>query len=116
MGTWDEASGGLDLSQGETPAFSGRAVAALAALSRPKMLKRTGKVEVVAELAREMNFTDVGGARPFSIRSLQYLLPNFVFPAIEKQSGEPVPDWVKSNVPDILLPWSVFSGGPPPEK
>lgn len=114
-GTWDEASGNLDLSQGETPAFSGRAVVKLASLSKNVMMARSGNVEVVAELAKEMDFTDVDGNRPASIRSLQYLLPNFVFPQVEKEAGKPVPDWMKQNVPDILVPWSVFSSGPPPE-
>jgi len=114
-GTWDEASGNLDLSQGETPAFSGRAVAKLASLSKDAMMARSGNVEVVAELAKEMDFTDVDGTRPASIRSLQYLLPNFVFPQVEKEAGKPVPDWMKNNIPDMLVPWSVFSSGPPPE-
>lgn len=114
-GTWEAASGNLDLSQGETPAFSGRAVAQLASLSKDEMMKRSGNVEVVAELAKEFDFTDTNGSRPPSIRSLQYLLPNFVFPQIEKEAGKPVPDWMKNNVPDILLPWSTFSSGPPPE-
>ena len=114
-GTWDEASGNLDLSQGESPAFSGRAVVQLASLSQDDMMKRSGRIEVVAELAQEFDFTDTDGRRPPSIRSLQYLLPNFVFPQIEKEAGKPVPDWMKNNVPDILLPWSTFSSGPPPE-
>ena len=112
-GTWDEASGGLDLGLGETPTFSGRAVARLASLGADAMLERSGKVEVVAELAKEFDFTDVDGSRPASIRSLQYLLPNFVFPQIEKQAGKPVPGWLRDNVPDLLLPWSIFSGPPP---
>ena len=79
------------------------------------MMARSGNVEVVAELAKEMDFTDIDGTRPASIRSLQYLLPNFVFPQVEKEAGKPVPDWMKNNIPDILVPWSVFSSGPPPE-
>jgi dehydrogenase/reductase SDR family member 1 len=114
-GTWDEASGGLDLQQGETPRFSGRAVVELTKLPKNEMMERSGNVEVVAELATEFGFTDIDGSRPSSIRSLKYLLPNFVFPAIEKESGEQIPDWIRNNVPDILLPWSVFSSGPPPE-
>jgi dehydrogenase/reductase SDR family protein 1 len=113
-GTWDEASGGLDLSSGETPAFSGRAVVKLTELDKEAMMSRSGNVEVVAELARELDFTDVDGSVPASIRSLKYLLPNFVFPQIEKQSGKPVPAWMKESIPDFLLPWSIFSG-PPPE-
>ena len=114
-GTWDEASGGLDLNLGETPTFTGRAVAKLASLDSEAMLARSGSVEVVAELAKEFDFTDVDGSCPPSIRSLRYLLPNFVFPQIETENGKPVPDWLRNNVPDLLLPWFIFSG-PPPER
>lgn len=116
-GTWDEQSGGLDLSLGESPAFSGRAVVELAALPKDVMMERSGNIEVVAELAKEFDFTDVDGNIPPSIRSLKYLLPNFVFPLIEKEmeEGKEIPAWVKDNIPDVLLPWSTFSSGPPPE-
>lgn len=67
-------------------------------------------IEVVAELAKEFGFTDVDGSRPPSIRSLAYLAPNFIFP----QLPEPPPAWIRDNVPDINLPWSIFSSGPPP--
>ncbi len=72
-------------------------------------------VAVVAELAKELGFAEADGSVPPSIRSLQYLLPNFVFPQIERESGRPLPDWLKKGVPDWLVPWSVFSSGPPPE-
>lgn len=111
-GEWEEASGGFDLAQGETPRFSGAAVTRLAT-SPTIMEPRSGSVQVVAELAKELGFTDENGNSPPSIRSLRFLLPNYVFPSIEKESG-PVPSWIKDNVPDYLLPWSVFSGGPPP--
>jgi dehydrogenase/reductase SDR family protein 1 len=115
QGEWDAASGGLDLSRGETPRFTGRAVAQL--LGNVELMKeRSGKVVVVAELAKKIGFTDVDGTIPPSIRSLKFLLPNFVFPQIEKESGKPIPSWISENVPDILLPWSVFSSGPPPTK
>jgi len=116
-GTWDEQSGGLDLSVGESPAFSGKAVVELAALSKDSMMDRSGNVEVVAELATEFGFLDTNGKKPASIRSLKYLLPNFVFPSIEKEleDGKEIPAWIKDNVPDILVPWSTFSSGPPPE-
>ena len=114
-GTWDEASGNLDLDQGESPEFSGRALVRLASLSKEDMMSRSGNVEVVAELAKEFDFTDVDGSRPASIRSLKYLAPNFIFPQIEKEAGKPVPSWIRDNVPDLLLPWSVFSSGPPPD-
>ena len=112
-GEWDAASGGLDLSAGESPRFTGRAVANLLA-NRALTKERSGEVVVVAELAKELGFTDVDGRIPPSIRSLKFLLPNFVFPRIEKESGSRVPSWISDNVLDFLLPWSIFSSGPPP--
>ena len=115
-GEWAEASGGLALADGESPMLSGKAVAALGKIGKEEfMSKYTGKVAVVAELASELGFAEADGSVPASIRSLKYLAPNFIFPQIEEESGEPVPDWIKENVPDIKLPWSVFSSGPPPD-
>ena len=59
---------GFDPSQpnAETPLFSGRAVAALAADA--DVLKRTGQSLVVAELAREYGFTEIDGTQPLSMR------------------------------------------------
>ncbi|KAL9184368.1 hypothetical protein ACHAXT_002454 [Thalassiosira profunda] len=112
-GEWKEASGGLDLSMGESPRFTGRALATL--LAKPELTKeRSGDVVVVSELAKELGFTDIDGRVPPSIRNLQFILPGFVFPQIEKESGASLPAWVTENVPDFLLPWFVFSGGPPP--
>ena len=48
-------------------------------------MARSGNVEVVAELAAEFDFSEDDGSRPASIRSLQYLLPNFVFPQVEAE-------------------------------
>lgn len=112
-GEWAKVSGGLDLNFGETPRYSGRAVVALAA--RPDLTQaRSGDVQVVAELATELGFTDVDGSVPMSIRDIQFLLPNYVFPEIERQSGAKMPNWLKDSIPSYLLPWSVFAGGPPP--
>ncbi|MBA3391694.1 MAG: SDR family NAD(P)-dependent oxidoreductase [Deltaproteobacteria bacterium] len=58
---------GLDPSViGESPRFSGRAVAALA--TDPERLAKTGQALVVAELAREYGFTDLDGSQPPSLR------------------------------------------------
>jgi dehydrogenase/reductase SDR family protein 1 len=57
---------GYDPSGGESPQFSGRAVAALAA--DPKRMEKTGRALVVAELAEEYRFTDVDGSMPRSLR------------------------------------------------
>mmetsp|Transcript_28986 Transcript_28986/g.47559 ORF Transcript_28986/g.47559 Transcript_28986/m.47559 type:complete len:368 (+) Transcript_28986:58-1161(+) len=112
-GEWSAASGGLDLSMGESPQFTGRAVASLLAESALTE-ERSGDVVVVAELAKELGFTDIDGRMPPSIRNLKFILPNFVFPQIEKESGTSLPGWITDNVPDYLLPWSIFSSGPPP--
>ncbi|MEP7290541.1 MAG: SDR family NAD(P)-dependent oxidoreductase [Chloroflexota bacterium] len=47
----------FDMTNSQAPLFSGRAVAALAA--DPKIMDKTGKVFVVADLAREYGFEDV---------------------------------------------------------
>lgn len=52
----------LDLSNSESPEFTGRAVVALA--TDAGVLRHTGQVRVVADLAREYGFTDVDGATP----------------------------------------------------
>ena len=57
-----ESAAWLDLSNSESPEFVGRAVAALATDS--DVLRHTGKVLVVATLAKEYGFTDTDGATP----------------------------------------------------
>ena len=57
-----EAAQFLDLTNSESPEFIGRAVAALAA--DREVLRRSGKVLIAAEVAREYGFTDVDGAAP----------------------------------------------------
>jgi dehydrogenase/reductase SDR family protein 1 len=52
----------LDLSNSESPEFTGRAVVALALDA--DVLRHTGKVHVVADLAREYGFTDIDGTTP----------------------------------------------------
>lgn len=57
-----EAAGAFDLSNSESPRFSGRAVAAL--WRDLERMRHTGRALVVAELARAYGFTDVDGAQP----------------------------------------------------
>ena len=57
-----EAAQWLDMSNSESPEFTGRAVAALA--SDPDVLRHTGKVLVAAAVAREYGFTDIDGKSP----------------------------------------------------
>lgn len=57
-----EAAQWLDLSNSESPEFTGRAVVAL--VSDPEVLRHTGMVHVVADLARAYGFTDIDGSSP----------------------------------------------------
>ena len=57
-----EAAQWLDLSTSESPEFTGRAVAALAA--DPDVMRHSGTVRVVADLAREYGFSDIDGKHP----------------------------------------------------
>ena len=54
----------------ETPLLTGRAIAALAADN--KVLGYSGKVQIVAELARRYQLVDQAGNRPASLRSLRF--------------------------------------------
>ncbi len=56
----------LDLSNAESPVFTGRAVAALAADA--SVLQKTGQVLLAASLAREYGFTDTDGTQPRPLR------------------------------------------------
>ena len=56
------AAGVFDLSNSESPEFTGRAVAALAA--DPDVQRRTGQVLVAAQLGVDYGFTDVDGRSP----------------------------------------------------
>ena len=56
----------LDLAATESPAYLGRAVAALAA--DPGVLERTGELLAVGELARVYGFTDLDGRQPEPFR------------------------------------------------
>jgi NAD(P)-dependent dehydrogenase (short-subunit alcohol dehydrogenase family) len=77
----------------ETPLLTGRAIAAFAA--EPDLIKHTGKVKVVAELAERYNLVDQDGDRPVSLRSLRFLLP-FLLPQLQKYAA---------FIPNIKVPW-----------
>ena len=52
----------FDLSNSESPHFVGRAVAALA--SDPNLMRKSGKVLLAAQLAKEYDFSDIDGKLP----------------------------------------------------
>jgi NAD(P)-dependent dehydrogenase (short-subunit alcohol dehydrogenase family) len=77
----------------ETPLLSGRVIAALAA--DRDLLRRSGTVGIVAELAARYGVVDAQGDRPASLRSLRAVLP-VVVPSLASRSG-----WI----PDLRIPW-----------
>ena len=83
----------------ETPLLTGRAIAALA--NDPNVMKDTGKVKIVAELAEKYRLVDHDGDRPVSLRSLKFLLP-FSVRGLRKYV------WL---VPNFKLPWFLLLWG-----
>jgi dehydrogenase/reductase SDR family member 1 len=63
---------GLDLAMGESPRFSGRAIAALA--TDPDVVARSGGSFPASALAREYGFTDENGNLPPEVRNLASFL------------------------------------------
>ncbi len=84
----------------ETPLLTGRVIAALTA--DPSVLRRTGQVQIVAELAKEYGVVDAEGNRPASLRSLRFVLP-YAVPALRQYAG---------LVPDLEMPWPFLLLGP----
>lgn len=80
----------------ETPLLTGRVIAALA--SDPNVIRRTGRVQIVAELAQKYGLVDRDGNLPVSLRSLRFILPS-ALPVLREYS------WL---VPDIKVPWSLL--------
>ncbi len=85
----------------ETPLLTGRVIAHLTGESSSSIMRRTGKVQIVAEIARQYGILDQDGNRPVSLRSLRFVLP-FGLPALRKYS---------SLIPDIKVPWPLLLVG-----
>ncbi|GJD21138.1 hypothetical protein RIVM261_060940 [Rivularia sp. IAM M-261] len=85
----------------ETPLLTGRVIAHLTGELSSSIMRRTGKVQIVAELARQYGILDQDGNSPVSLRSLRFVLP-FGLPALRKYS---------SLIPDIKVPWPLLLVG-----
>lgn len=80
----------------ETPLLTGRVIAKLA--TEPNIIHRTGRVHIVAELAKQYGIVDQDGNLPASLRSLRFLIPAAVS-SLRKNSH---------LIPDIKVPWSLL--------
>ncbi|MEA5537133.1 SDR family NAD(P)-dependent oxidoreductase, partial [Crocosphaera sp. XPORK-15E] len=80
----------------ETPLFTGRVIAAIAA--QQNTMNLTGKVQIIAELAQRYNIVDEDGKCPVSLRSLRFILPSAI-PAFKKYP------WL---IPDLKIPWFIL--------
>lgn len=80
----------------ETPLFTGRVITALAA--DPNIMLRTGKLQIVAELAAHYGVSEADGSRPASLRSLRFLLPAGI-PALRDRAD---------LIPDLRVPWWIL--------
>ncbi|MBD2347219.1 SDR family NAD(P)-dependent oxidoreductase [Anabaena subtropica] len=80
----------------ETPLLTGRVIAKLA--SEPNVIHRTGRVQIVAELAKQYGLVDQDGNLPVSLRSLRFLIP-MALPGLREYS------WL---IPDLKVPWSLL--------
>jgi NAD(P)-dependent dehydrogenase (short-subunit alcohol dehydrogenase family) len=77
----------------ETPLFVGRVIAALC--NDPDLMRRTGKVQLAAELAARYGIVDEYEHCPVSLRSLRFLLAQ----------GLPRLKSVAKLIPDLKVPW-----------
>lgn len=80
----------------ETPLLTGRAIAVLA--SDPHVINYTGKIAIVAEIAKKYKLVDEQGNLPVSLRSLRFILV-MALPFLQKYSA---------LIPDIKIPWFIL--------
>lgn len=80
----------------ETPLFTGRAIARLA--TDANIIKYTGKIQIVAEVAKKYGIVDQNGNRPVSLRSLRFILA-IAIPFLRNYA------WL---IPDLTIPWLVI--------
>ena len=80
----------------ETPLFVGRVIASL--YNDQDLMRRTGKVQIAAELAANYGIVDEYEQRPASLRSLRFLLAQG-FPSLKSRTN---------FIPDLKVPWWIL--------
>jgi len=77
----------------ETPLFVGRVIAALS--NDSDLMRRSGKLQIVAELAARYGVVDEYQHRPVSLRSLRFFLAQ-ALPTLKDKA---------KFIPDLRVPW-----------
>jgi len=72
--------------EGETPEFVGKAVVGLA--TDPNIMRKSGKIQITTDLAREYKFADVNAVMPPNMRSVCSALTFFGWPALAQMFPE----------------------------
>jgi NAD(P)-dependent dehydrogenase (short-subunit alcohol dehydrogenase family) len=80
----------------ETPLFVGRVIAGLC--NDPDLMRGSGKLQIVAELAARYRIADEYEHRPVSLRSLRFLLPQGL-PTLKSRA---------KFIPDLRVPWWII--------
>jgi hypothetical protein len=80
----------------ETPLFVGRVITSLC--NDPALMRRTGKVQIGAELAARYGIVDEYEHRPVSLRSLRFLLAQGL-PHLKPRA---------KFIPDLRVPWWIL--------
>ena len=80
----------------ETPLFVGRVINAQC--NAPKLMRRTEKVQILAELATRYCVVNEYEHRSVSLRSLEFLLPQ----------GLPILKSKAKFIPDLQVPWWIL--------
>jgi NAD(P)-dependent dehydrogenase (short-subunit alcohol dehydrogenase family) len=80
----------------ETPLFVGRVIVAMC--KDAELMRKTGKVQIVAELANRYGVVDEDAYRPASLRSLRFLL----------SQGIPNLKHKAKFIPDLRVPWWIL--------
>ncbi len=81
----------------EKPLLTGRVIAALA--KEPSLMNKTGKVQIVAELAQKYQIIDDNDPPCVSLRSLRFILPSAI-PVLKHYN------WL---IPDLKIPWWILT-------
>ena len=84
----------------DTVEMAGRAVSSLA--SDPNIIKKTGRILMTVDLAREYGFTDVDGKIHADVRSLKKILNGTGYTT----AAMFVPPWIR--IPHWIIHWGSY--------